>query len=350
MDLLHRAVRHQSFGDGIIVAQEGNYLTVDFPCGQKKFVYQNAFSGFLHALDPIIAAAIQADLDRLLAAEAQEAASRESVITSAPVTIYEHSPRINRAASKTPDRLNVAFKCNFCDGGQSSERVGFAGICSDDMIRHNILREHKVWCSAEECACMSYLRGEISREELDARSADGGFVCYENQMLLEWRAFAGIVQTGENKGRPMKLKHVGPNSLCVLTTREPGDPEEGRYIFAVFLVDDAYEGDGREEGFVGAHPEYRIALPRRIARTLLFWRYHANAKKPEEVAWSSGLHRYLDDRQAAKILRDIADKKMGEPAGTLATRFFEHYCRINGVNSNSIGDLNGALIGRKEYK
>ncbi len=350
MDLLHQGVRHQSFGDGIIVAQEGNYFTVDFPCGQKNFVYRRAFSGFLHALDPIIAAAIQADLDRLIAEEAQEAASREVAIKATPTTISAHGPRKSHVAPKTPDRLNVAFKCNFCDGGQSSGRVGFSGVCSDEMIRHNILRENKVWCSAEECPCTRYLCGEISREDLEAICADGGFVCYENQMLRDWKAFAGVVHNGKNKGRPMKLRHVRPNSLCVLTTREPGDPEEGRYIFAVFLVDDAYEGNGREAGFVGANTEYRIALPRSEARALLFWRYHANAQKPEEVAWGSGLHRYLDDRQAAQILRDIADKKMGRPSEALAARFFRYYCQINGVNPNSLGDLNGALAGGRSDK
>jgi len=37
-------------------------------------------------------------------------------------------------------RANIAFKCSFCDGGQSESKqlIGFNGACSDDMIRHNI--------------------------------------------------------------------------------------------------------------------------------------------------------------------------------------------------------------------
>ena len=40
------------------------------------------------------------------------------------------------------------------------------------------------------------------------------------------------------------------NSLAILTTRLPGFPEKDRIIFALFIVDDFYEGDENTTGYV----------------------------------------------------------------------------------------------------
>jgi hypothetical protein len=183
----------------------------------------------------------------------------------------------------------------------------------------------------------------MTRDELDSICKDDGFVCYESQMLREWKAMAGIVQHGENKGKPMKLNQVQTNSLCVLTIRDPQSKEKDRYIFAVFLVDDTYEGDGREEGYVSTKSEYKIKLTPTEARSLLFWNYHANDNQPEVAVWSSGLHRYFGDDQAVQILRDIAKIKRGTEEEELSERFLQHFCRINGVDISTIKGLSGAL-------
>ena len=52
--------------------------------------------------------------------------------------------------------------------------------------------------------------------------------------------------TKENHQRPMKLNKVQVNSLAILTTREPHDSEKDRFVFGVFLVDEAYEGDNKK--------------------------------------------------------------------------------------------------------
>lgn len=58
-----------------------------------------------------------------------------------------------------------------------------------------------------------------------------------------------------------------------------------------------------------------------------FWRYHANEKQPEIAAWSSGLHRYFNDEQAAQILRDIVKIKKGTADEALAREFYEQLQR-----------------------
>jgi hypothetical protein len=162
-------------------------------------------------------------------------------------------------------------------------------------------------------------------------------------MLRDWKAMAGVVQNGENKGKPMKLNQVQANSLCVLTTRDPQSKEEERYIFAIFLVDETYEGDGHEEGYVSTKSQYKIKLSPTEAHSLLFWNYHTNDNKPETTAWNSGLHRYFEDEQAAQILREIANIKAGTPDEHLAAEFYEHFCKINGVDIAAIGEPQGAL-------
>ena len=50
--LIGRTVRHAAFGEGIILAIDGRCVTVRFESGEKRFVYPNAFEGYLVAEDP----------------------------------------------------------------------------------------------------------------------------------------------------------------------------------------------------------------------------------------------------------------------------------------------------------
>lgn len=252
-------------------------------------------------------------------------------------------PREKKIPKKV-QRENTAFKCNYCDGGKSKEQVGFSGVCSDAIIQNNILVENRTWCGADDSPCFHYFSGEIDRKELEAQMTDGGFACYESHMIRDWRASAGIIQKdGMNKGKPMRLNKVQANSLCVLTTRYPGSTEDERFIFAVFLVDETFEGDYREEGFVSTQSEFKIKLSPAEAERTLYWHYHANGNKPENPAWGHGLHRYFDDEEAVQILRDIVKIKHGTKDEQLAERFLEHFCRINRVDACNVPEPNGAL-------
>lgn len=141
-------------------------------------------------------------------------------------------------------------------GSKSDKEIGFNGVCSDKIIKNNIEVEKRTWCSSEKSDCLSYLRGEISRLELDNIHSSGGYVYYESQMLREWKAMAGIVQKAERAGQPMRLNKVQNNSLCVLTTRLPDFNETDRFIFGVFLVDENYEGDNGQISTVFIPLEY----------------------------------------------------------------------------------------------
>lgn len=213
------------------------------------------------------------------------------------------------------------------------------------MIQSNINIDHHAWCSHEESPCRHYLDGKINRKELDSyMSSDGGFVCYESAMLRDWRASAGVDHTGKTKGRRRRLMKVQPNSLAVLTTREPNSPETSRFIFAVFLVDETFEGDNREEGYVTTKSEFKIQLTIEEARGIKFWNYYSNLNAPDVIRLGQGLYRYLYNEQAAQILQDIASVKKKTSEDQLADKFFRYFCRISDINPESLPKPHGALV------
>lgn len=336
MDLIGQIVIHNSFGEGKIIKQQDNYLIIQFTQGEKRFLYPTSFINFLKAKDEEINIQIQKEIEVLK----QKNRMKEEY---QKVNEIQKQTLTNVRKKKVYPRANIAFKCNFCDGGQSEHQVGFNGVCSDAVIYNNIEIEKRTWCCSEECACTQYLNGEISRNKLDFLCTNDGFVCYESQMLRDWKALAGIVQSGENKGQPMKLNQVQANSLCVLTTRDPSSTENERYIFAVFLVDETYEGDNREEGYVTTSTKYKIMLSPKEAHSMLFWDYHANDNQPEIAVWSSGLHRYFNDEEATQILKDISKIKQGTPDKELADEFLNHFIKINNVDIENLPERNGTL-------
>lgn len=200
--------------------------------------------------------------------------------------------------------------------------MGYMCACTDEMIDYNIEVAQHNWCCDEESPCRQYYDGIITREELDKFSEKDGFVCYESQMLRNWTAFAGFALTKENHQRPMKLNKVQVNSLAILTTREPYAVEKERFVFGVFLVDEAYEGDNREEGYVTTSSKYKLRLTKEEAKKVLFWNYYHNENAPEKAVWGQGLHRYITDEQAASILKDIVVIKKGKKRKNLLKSFW----------------------------
>lgn len=349
MNIKNQIVVHKTFGEGVVIEQSDRYISISFAEDVKNFVFPDSLGGFLKVKDNSVANEIHDYLESLNNKKQlieQEKERQIKLEQERSATKKEYSPSKAKTKEKQYPRTNIAFKCNFCDGGKSYDQVGFDGVCSDDIIFNNIKIENRTWCNSDSSACRQYLSGEITRVELDDLCQDDGFVCYESQMLRDWKALAGIIQTGINKGKPMKLNQVQSNSLCVLTTRNPQSTEKERYIFAVFLVDETYEGDGNEEGYVTTKSEYKIKLDSKEARKFFFWNYHANENQPEVAVWSSGLHRYIEDEQAAQILRDIVEIKKGTKDEHLAKQFFDHFCSINGIDTLCISDPSGALSRR----
>ena len=240
-------------------------------------------------------------------------------------------------------RKNIALKCNYNDGGRNNSRIGYCGVCSDPVIRHNIVDKKRSWCSNPDCSCKQYIDRKISRRELDSQCENGGWVCYESQMLREWRAWAGQSISRGTVTENMRFQSVRRNSLAILTTRKPKSKEADRFIFAVFLVDDFWEGDEKEEGCVSSNSIYRLAFSEKECRELLFWNYYSNKTRTEKPLWGSGLHRYVSDDLAVQILRDAVKVKWGTEDQSLAEDFLSHYCALHSISPEDIGEPRGAL-------
>lgn len=327
--MLGSIVTHKIWGVGIITEQTDSIITVRFDFGDKKFGFPTAFDCFLSTDDPALLAEIM-EQRKIIEAKKQ-------IKATVPVPPVPPQPEKQKKTPRLVERSNVAFKCNYCDGGKTDTCVGFKGVCSDEMIRYNIMTAKHVWCGSDS-PCNKYLNGEISRSELEET-----YLCNESVMLTEWKANAGFYQNGDNKGKPMKLLKVQNNSLCVLTTRLPNSADDTRFIFAVFLVDESYEGDGREAGYVTNHTKWRIELTPEEAHKMLFWNYYVCKNAPDRIVFGSGLHRYLDDIQAAQILRDIVTVKEDKDGKELAAEFYHHYCKAVGIVEDDIPPCAGAL-------
>ena len=337
MDILNQQVSHKKFGVGTVVEQTEAAIFVKFTNVDKQFQYPSAFQKFLALNDKIL----QEEVLKEAKQKEQEKEQQKAEI--------KRDILLNRT-SETPqdpqDRPNVVFKCNYCDGGKSDTLMGFHGVCSDSIIQYNIKVEKRTWCSSPDCACLAYLQGEISRYDLESELDNGGSVCYESQMLRDWKAMAGFYHNGLRKGMPMHLNRAQANRLCILTTREPYTEEEERLIFAVFLVDRAYDGDSLDAGFVSTQSRFKLALSPKEAKKMPFWKYHANKSKVEKAFWGSGLHRYITNAEVVQILSDIAALKKGTEDEALAQEFLDVFCKTANTSVEEAGRPEGVLMKR----
>ena len=56
-------VNHKSFGKGIVISQQGKYITVQFSTAKKVFVYPDAFETFLTLADGTVPNTIAVDIE-----------------------------------------------------------------------------------------------------------------------------------------------------------------------------------------------------------------------------------------------------------------------------------------------
>jgi len=344
MNLCGEIVVHKAFGKGEVISMSNGHITILFYQLQqeKTFKYPAVFGEFMEIQNYALKSLIQDEKDRAEQIEAEAKRVQEEVVIKKVASFSKKTKDGNQIVDPTA-MTNIAFKCTYCDGGSSDNSIGFSGICSDEIIKYNINEAKHIWCSGNESLCKKCLQGKISRDELIQEYSANGFICYESQMLKLWRAYAGINQTGRNKGKPMTLKNVRSNSLAILTTRLPYDNDENRFVFAVFLVHENYEGDNKEEGYVGANPNYKIQLTLNEAKQVKFWDFYYNRNKPELIKFGSGLHRYLSDVQAAQILKKICEVKKGTKDEIFANKLLDHFCTIKEIVMEDLSSPNGAL-------
>lgn len=166
----------------------------------------------------------------------------------------------------------------------------------------------------------------------------------EDKIFTEGRVFIGKVKSGKNKGQPRRLARMNWKSGCLLTRRKPGMPEKDRRILGVFMVEEGFNGQTCKDGYILAHPEYRLRLSEQESDKMLFWNYYMNKNFPTRMTWNSGRQRYFDNIWMAQILQDIVSLKKKPEEREGAQRFFEHFCKVNHINGGKLPKANGALM------
>lgn len=205
---------------------------------------------------------------------------------------------------------HIAFKCNYNNGGEGF-RVGFAGTCSDEVLKTHIVNGSKgLWCRNGKCECRRYFnKGLKGPRPIDP--------CYESGLFETWRFGGGSI--------PIRRTQAG--KIAILTTRFPNARESERKVVGLFRISKlSVEGDGH---MAYAASKYQVRLPVEEARSLDFWSYYGNGAKPD---WRRGLFRYLDDRQVFRLLRDLGqivqDQSAKQVIDSLLAEDFSHFLHL----------------------
>lgn len=216
----------------------------------------------------------------------------------------------------------IAFKLNYCNGGSNRECIGFQGICSESVMRYNVNTAKRGWCAHENNFCKQYLQRKISREELERRwlVEDSGF-CNESVTLSEkyysWYAEAGW--NSDDTPRRIPNKNLAGH-LCVLTTVRPNMPDSSRFVFAIFVIRDIFDGGDYRADYVEADNYWRLEFRPSEVNQMNFWDIY-----PGEPPWRQGLFRYFDDATAVKFLERAAKVKKGTPEEDFVKEFLKQY-------------------------
>lgn len=176
-------------------------------------------------------------------------------------------------------------------------------------------------------------------------SAQVAFKCEAEELsnvFTEWRVCVSDLK--ENEVNKHKLPpRMQANSACLITANHSAKSERERYILGAFLVTDNFDAKQNEDGFINAHPQYRVALSVQESKDMLFWNYYANEKFPGTVTWGKAKYRYFDNTAMAQILRDITLLKKKPQEQQEAQNFYEYFCTVNKLEEKDVPKANGAL-------
>ena len=113
MNIENLEVKHKAFGNGVVCAVQGKYMTVKFDTCEKVFVYPDIFEKFLTLSDGTVSEEILADLSRVNAVkkEIQDKKNEENlramtkgiVIPGKEIVVGETEDEENRNKSESEE-------------------------------------------------------------------------------------------------------------------------------------------------------------------------------------------------------------------------------------------------------
>ena len=281
MNLINKQVSHTQFGKGSVTDLSDSRIEINFKSGTKRFVFPDAFGTFLSIKDKRAF-----EFVRDLKEKKEEKKLREEAI------LKKESARLHAEHQRRLEREHILNNLKI---HPSSQAV--------------------FWCEEEE----------------------------QNRVFSDWTVFTGTIKSGISKGEARKLSRLNQNSACLLTARDSDMDEKDRRIIGIYMVKEGFVCKLCEDGYIPAHPEYRIQLTEAESKKLLFWDYYVNEAYPHRITWNSGTSRYLSNIWTAQILKDIVSLKKKTKEGKMAQEFLDDFCEINQIHQNGLPKPKGAL-------
>lgn len=331
--MINKKVIHKKYGKGIITEIANNRIQVFFSEEDKtvKFQYPNAFEQFLEFKDSKLQSDVKNKIIELKSAKIEKLYNTVKKV---------NSPKDKKSRS-AQDKGNIAIKCTFCNGGESVDSLGFAGLCDEDNIRTNIKAGRSLCNKAE---CKNFYDNKITYEQLLEIYKNKGSMCYESIMLTDWIVYAGVHNSGKYAGQPKKFREVSKNGITFLTTKFPGTKEQDRVIFGAYIIEEYFEGNNEEEGYIAANLDYCIQLSPEEAKKCKFWEFYYNNKNPERIQFGSALHKYFSNNQTMQILEKICEVKKGTNDEKQAKLIYDKYSDLNSIEVKNITKPMGPLV------
>jgi len=107
---------------------------------------------------------MQSQIEEELALKKQQEIQKQQKRQKKIEEISRTVPVVNtRNGKKNYPKENIAFKCNYCDGGKDKNGIGCLCACSDELIGYNIEVAQHSWCCNEEAPCSQYYDGIICK-------------------------------------------------------------------------------------------------------------------------------------------------------------------------------------------
>lgn len=249
MHLIGQKVQHQVFGAGVVTKKNDATLTVQFPVGEKMFLYPDAFHQFLVLSDRELQGQMEGALQE-----------------------------------------------------QRRQEVEAQKIAQAQWRKEADLRTMRI-----------------------SSRGQGVFSVPDGKCFQNWRVSTGTYCSGLSKGEPRVPDRMKANSMCLITTRPEGEPETQRRILGFFMAEDTFEGAQCEDGWIEAHPRYRICLPE--AQQPLFWPLVTMEEGKQK--WGNSTFKYLDNETGKKILESFLKMEGSQEIREQLRDFYTYYCRLN---------------------
>jgi hypothetical protein len=196
------------------------------------------------------------------------------------------------AASPRMTDRNLAFRCRYCDGGQTGRSLGFRGICSQACYYMNVVDNQDAWCSGPDNRCQA-LRPEAFAQDVNR--------CCESHLLSDWNCIAGFRYKDSQK-IPVRLVGDHSGAIALATTVLPRESEANRRIFAIFLIGSQSEQDGSTS--FTADAKLRVELL--SDEPLHFWKFFPGKGPAEDYRWGSEPCRPVSQEIMVQILQKAA--------------------------------------------